>query len=45
MDEAKNTDREEKGAEGNLGGILDSMLKNPELIQKISVVLSGLNNQ
>ncbi len=45
MDEAKNTDREEKGAEGNLGGILDSMLKNPELIQKISGVLSGLNNQ
>lgn len=45
MDEATNAERDEKGAEGSpVGGLLDTFLKNPELISKISGLLSGLSS-
>lgn len=44
MDEEMNAGRDEKGAEGGFGGLVETLLKNPELLTKISGMLSGLNN-
>ncbi len=43
MDEAINKDEREAGG-SPVGGLLDSLLKNPELISKLSGIISGLNN-